>query len=95
VAKTAGAPAAAAIVERGPFAGAEAPDKAGQAAGVPAAQPASAAAPPAEAAAPAARRTTVPRARPTPEEIAARRANRPTRPSRTPSAPASGAQPQN
>ncbi|HEX5629204.1 MAG TPA: hypothetical protein VFX72_06490 [Usitatibacteraceae bacterium] len=96
VAKTAGAPpAAAAAAERGPFAGAEAPAKASEAAAAPAAPPAAAVAAPAEAATAAARRTPVPRARPTPEEIAARRANRPTRPSRTPSAPAPGAQPQN
>ena len=97
VARTAGTPpaAAAAAVERGPFAGAEAPAKASEAAAAPAAPPAAAAAAPAEAATAAARRTPVPRARPTPEEIAARRANRPTRPPRTPSAPASGAQPQN
>jgi hypothetical protein len=97
VAKTAGAPAAAG--ERGPFSGPETPAKAPESANAPAtsAKPAAAAAPaePAEAAPASARRTPAPRVRPTPEEIAARRANRPTRTPRAPNAPASGAQPQN
>jgi hypothetical protein len=101
VAKTAGAPAAtpAAASERGPFAGPETPAKAPETANAPAtpAKPASVAAPaePVEAAPASARRTPPTRVRPTPEEIAARRANRPTRTPRAPNAPASGAQPQN
>jgi len=97
VAKTAGAPVAAG--ERGPFAGPETPAKAPAFANAPAApaKPASAPAPaePAEPAAASARRTPAARVRPTPEEIAARRANRPTRTPRVPNAPTSGAQPQN
>jgi hypothetical protein len=96
VAKTAGAPVAAG--ERGPFSGPETPAKTPESANAPAtpAKPASAApAEPVEAAPASARRTPAPRVRLTPEEIAARRANRPTRTPRAPNAPASGAQPQN
>jgi hypothetical protein len=97
VAKTAGAPVAAG--ERGPFSGPETPAKAPESANAPStpAKPAAAAAPaePVEAAPASARRTPAPRVRLTPEEIAARRANRPTRTPRAPNAPASGAQPQN
>ena len=94
VAKSAGTPVAA--VERGPFAGPEAPAKPHEAAPTAAAaKPAASAppAPPAEAAPATARKTPAPRVRLTPEEIAARRANRPTRPQRTPASPASSAQP--
>ena len=94
VAKSAGTPVAA--VERGPFAGPEAPAKPHEAAPTAAAaKPAASTppAPPAEAAPATARKTPAPRVRLTPEEIAARRANRPTRPQRTPASPASSAQP--
>jgi hypothetical protein len=101
VAKAAAPSAPAAAVGGGPFAAPEAPPKAAEPADAAkaAAAPARAATPapatPAERSSATEGRLAVPRARLTPEEIAARRASRATPAPRAPTTPAQGAQPQN